>query len=700
MKKVLKLIKNFDMYGKGITLNINGKEAINSVCGGGFSLLYLLFFMVIFITNFQTFLKREPIITLSSTFREDSEAYDTIHKSELNFALFLMDFKTIPPHPVKLYPYNITKLSEKLEYVNNTETHEELEKFGSMVKCEESKAYMEDRYFKGPYNIAKIKAKNQNFSICFEVNKENEYFNMGGDTETRNVTYLHKLKLFYDFCELFQKPRNCNLTDDESSELNNFSLITLLKNSHADYNNETGLSYFYEGKKQMLDLDNDYEVQFNSKRLKITTDKNYIYNIFEKEESKSYVHSYQAVTSNKKSDKTELIISVQFQLSNYIDSVERSYLKVDEMLANIGSIIVIVEILASMLAGFFSEGNMEHAIYKEIFHIQKKNGKAVEFLNVDFDLFKIKKKNFANNNAVKGFVKSLIADDKSKLKNCDFINLNKNNANKQISIFANAFKDKKANINIKLDDINQNLSELSDSIKIQKDSDRSINFLKDKSQKEVELKEIKLINQGIDDLKSNHEEIKQNNFIKNTSNKANPELDNLTNSINNLNLNEDNKANDKIIKNDNKSDKNIYDDFRKILKEKTIKKSRFFRLYQTFSCLLKSNKNIRLLIKIQDFISEELDMVKILKKLIEYENFKSLVLTENQRRIFNIMQKRVITEDLLEEEASAYYKDFYFKNKMKDLKNFKYLVDHLFDFDEENKYSKIIIEKLKENFSL
>lgn len=85
---------------------------------------------------------------------------------------------------------------------------------------------------------------------------------------------------------------------------------------------------------------------------------------------------------------------------------------------------------------------------------------------------------------------------------------------------------------------------------------------------------------------------------------------------------------------------------------------------------------------------------------IEYEHFKGLILTENQIKVFNIMQKRILNEEILKKDPADYYKDFYFNNKMNDLKKFKYLVENLFEFDEENKYSKILIEKLKNSFSL
>ncbi len=153
-------------------------------------------------------------------------------------------------------------------------------------------------------------------------------------------------------------------------------------------------------------------------------------------------------------------------------------------------------------------------------------------------------------------------------------------------------------------------------------------------------------------------------------------------------------------KEEKKQDEKIYEEFKKILKEKTVKKSIAVRFFQLFMpCLVKKNKNMRLLINLQDFISEELDIIKIIKKLIEYENFKDLFLTENQKKIFSLMQKRILTEEVLEEDASNFYNCLFFKNKMKELKTFKHIVDHLSNIDEENQYSKPIFDKLISSFN-
>jgi len=73
-------------------------------------------------------------------------------------------------------------------------------------------------------------------------------------------------------------------------------------------------------------------------------------------------------------------------------------------------------------------------------------------------------------------------------------------------------------------------------------------------------------------------------------------------------------------------------------------------------------------------------------------------MTENQIKVINLMQKRILTEEILDEDSSNLYNQYYFKNKMKDLKAYKFLVDNLNNFNDENKYSKKIIDKIKENF--
>ena len=137
---------------------------------------------------------------------------------------------------------------------------------------------------------------------------------------------------------------------------------------------------------------------------------------------------------------------------------------------------------------------------------------------------------------------------------------------------------------------------------------------------------------------------------------------------------------------------------KKEIKGKQIKKSNLVKLYQVFiPCKIKNNKNIQQLINLQDFVSEELDVVKILKKLIEYENFKSLFLSTNQIKLFNIMQKRVITDEILDNDTKDFYKSFYFKKNQKNLEELKEITNELNENSKnnENNYKRALLENTK-----
>jgi len=447
MKTIKKTTKLFDQYGKGILLNINGKETIKSFMGGAFSIFYNIFFLIILILNFNDFLQRDPKILQSSSFRPAESALDNITQPEILISTFFMAFNSSPPLPLPYYPLNSSSNAFSLEYVNN---EEKLSRFnlGNFIKCEMSDIYMKDEYYQNPYSIAKMKSKGGNFSSCFEINKTRGYFELGGDTETRNKTFINILNVHYDLCEIIGKPQGCNLTESEFKSLSHINFVFMLKNNYANYKSDIGISSFFEGKNIEINYEMDYTLTITAKRFIISTDRNLIYNFLDSEVNQNYMFSVEVASEEKKRNKNEFVVRFQFNLSNYVDLIERSYLKLDEMLANTGSIVVIIQILSMALAAFFSEGNMEHTIYKEIFHIKKLGRSSSEFLNVNFNNFTIKKKPiyaFRNNSPFNN-IKYDIGNFKNFLKNFNVASI-ENDKNDQTKEFSFTNYIKKENIN-------------------------------------------------------------------------------------------------------------------------------------------------------------------------------------------------------------------------------------------------------------
>lgn len=180
-------------------------------------------------------------------------------------------------------------------------------------------------------------------------------------------------------------------------------------------------------------------------------------------------------------------------------------------------------------------------------------------------------------------------------------------------------------------------------------------------------KELKLNNEN---YPKNYKEIHHNensfneNAQKNSQNPQNPQNKNQeiakSNKSEILNLN-----NNRNFPKKNKEIKEFALLQKKYLKENSIKKSKLLNIYQMFfPKRIKSNKNIFNLLSIKSFVEKELDILNILKKLIEYENFKSIFLSDNQNGLMRLLQRRVIHEFDIENDVEDYYSNVFFENTL------------------------------------
>ena len=660
MKIIYDFLKGVDIYGKPIELNIKGKQSYNSIIGGIMSLLYLITFLVIFTINLMRFFSYDsPKITVSSEFRNQS-TLETIQNNQFFFGNFftelnmkLQEMKYINSNPssqesllIKLSKEN-SKISSKLEILNNISSCNAMNIYNNITQSESFRTFNKS---------------NNDFINCFDFGLKDN-ITLGGDIIGSNLKIDSLISLKYDMCD-FLGQSNCTMLDIKNSYLNKskFRFINFINNFYLEYKSILGYSSLLQMKNIELDLNSDYSVTITAKKIFLSTDNNLIYNIKPNIDVEFFIYSISYTTKTKSSLDTSISINYEIEIDPYTDVIERSYVKLDEMLANIGSIIIIFEFVAKYITDFFSQGNLEFKLYKEIFHIRN----STKFLNGDFLKSEIQR----------------ISNSKNNYK--DDSNLNK--------ILKNNSK-------------NIEFSVRSDNNFFEKNSDI---VLKDLSENEIELKNIiNYDNNILNIIKGNNnlEKSEISNIQKILSNNASDLNNNkLINEKNNLihfrkNLEENNINYD--VSNKIKIDINIYKQFKKYLKDNILKKSNYVKLYQIFFCKTFKNKNLDKLITMEDFINNELDIVKILKKLIEYENFKRMFITQNQMEVFTIMQKRVLEKEDLENDASKYYDKYYFNNDKDDIKKFLELFGKLFEnTDENNKYSKIMIEKIKENYNI
>ena len=155
------------------------------------------------------------------------------------------------------------------------------------------------------------------------------------------------------------------------------------------------------------------------------------------EEFFTYTISYSTQPKSAE-DKNNFSINYELLIDPYMEKVERSYLKLDGMLANIGSIIFISEFLTQFFTEIFSQGNLEYKLYKNIFYI-KKDKKPFKTNLIKREYEKIT--NIKNNLDKKGnFIRmEIMKEDKSlKINDIDLENFDIINPESKLKIFENS----------------------------------------------------------------------------------------------------------------------------------------------------------------------------------------------------------------------------------------------------------------------
>lgn len=615
-----KKIKSIDTYGKGISFNIKGKDQSQSFFGGFCTIVNNIIFWVLFLMNFYNFLFEKynnPIIDFQSQIR-DFSGNQTIRPQDLKFVMGIYNITRVKDQerpniqPILVKP-TFTKFVEVLKGNNS-----KVLSAGEIKKCD-GHLYRDDLKFMKILDVLKL----PELETCVYLNRTG--VEIGGNMLTHHSESTIELEQKFSLCEIAGKEEGCNITHHHHT-FKHLKALFFYKNSYVDKIKTIGHDYTY----QIIPLDfnfmADYDIDISAKTAYISTDWNWIFNLIPSDDThifkmEVFPHLDIIPAGGKIMERRKHIkFHYHIRLDDHNETYERSYIKLDDLMANVGSILSLVEFFTIFIADYFTEGNLEHSIYKQIYFTGNKlnmREKHVSNLNKNFTI----KDNNLNNN--------------------------KNNEYELKSVKKKEKNDKEIKENNEANIINNNNLNASNNISIRSNA----NF--------------------------KNEENEMKNIVKENNNDLN------NREVYNLNIT---------------NNKEMAKKQRKYLKENLIKKTNFVKIYQIIPKFFKSN-DIQRLINIQDFIEKELDIINILRKLIEYENFKKLFLNNNQIQILNLMQRRIISKEIIDDEADEFYKKFFFDNTLKDNMHILKIYEEL-NVKKENEKTKKIMDNLNEAYDL
>ena len=549
-----------------------------------------------------------PKIAYETHIRNFSD-YKKVKQDDIKFALGFYNFTGGPPKPILVKPYNYSFIqSTKGVYPEKPE-----KPIGKIVNCSQ---YKDDEKFNG-INEELSLPKLETCSMLDESGTE-----IGGNIITTKKESQIEISQLFSLCEILGKKENCEI---KPHFFKTIKILFFYKNSFIQKHLPKGYTYTYLALHSDINYKMDKIIHLKAKRAYISTDRNWIFDIFPHEEEEIFkIDATQTFEDSnlfsKEGEEKFLNIKINIELDLNVENYERSYTKLDDLMAAVGAIVALVEFFTVFTAEFFTEGNLEHSLYKEIYFTKNKL-KEKNFNFLDY-VYKLKKNNDNNND-----------ND-----NNDNNNNNDNNDNQIIN------NNNKQNIELE-------------------------NKIPDKRERN----------------NSNNLSIRSNKELKDIQN------ENQKGEILNLN---------KTL-NETKKYEEIANKQRNFLKENLIKKSKLVKIYQIFFPKKINDTNIGRLINIQGFIEKELDILNILKKLIEYENFKSLFLSENQNTLLSLLQRRIINKNIIDDEADDFHEKFFFGNSLNDnIRILKAFDEYVVNMESQNELTNKIIERLNNAYDI
>lgn len=371
-----KYLNKIDMYGSNFEFNINGQGSVTSIFGGLLTLSTIILTILLIAYNIYTFVnKPEPIVTSTVQYLDPSNI-ESISSSNIEVGMgFSIVTNNATPMPIVVKNTEIKNNKRKLfdpvafephilgnlkscNYEENKAKTLLSEKINDRYKADSSKILCSD--FLG---IDKIVAANNNSK--FNVTSEVELV-----TDPLNTGRIYEL-LVNNVIDLCSIDSNCN-DQQYMTNLNkdgNHILMIFYKDTYVSVNIQEGFESKVVTEAITVDYNSNYNVVFTVKKNTINTDRNILFNFKEKE--KMVFHSYAVnVWPREKAasqPKNTMNVNLRFIIDKQDTIYERSYEKVDALIANTYAIYGLIVVICQIIIFIFDIGKVEFFLINNIY---------------------------------------------------------------------------------------------------------------------------------------------------------------------------------------------------------------------------------------------------------------------------------------------------------------------------------------------
>jgi len=626
MKLIQRVIKSSDIYGNIIGFKYEGDDRIKSVLGGCLTVCLLITSIVVLIITFVNWATNDYNLEIkTSTFNKDLTYPDSFNSTFLGFRFGVLELKNngAPTILGELNPMGDNSINQ-VSLAAQPFLHEEQNKIGDIINCYENNqneflsafVKFQDNSFKDTY---------KNF-LCSNISKGTN-ITLGSDFVVSNQTDYLEANLYFDICKV-----TSNCTDPialHSTLKDKFRLYFSLNNQFFDrYNYEGFTSTFSSYIYHRLDFNKDLDIDVVVTKNIVITDPNQLFTLLNSYSTEFYSYNADIKETNRpedldSSDKTIMKVKIVFRVDDSEVYIYRNYERIENLVANIATILFAIYFVFKLLLFFFKKGNLTLSLLNKIYKFKEEDDSKI-----DFEAFQSVMKFESNLGQIREQEKQNPLNNKKNNKQEVKKNNNDNNPKNEIDISL-------ANLNHQNESHQDNPlrivfkgKENSDTTKKDNDIDKERTFnITNNTKADKSLQKSKSNRVGDDSKKAI---IEMPNIIYDKCQQSMIEVSN---------FDEDPKNLPGLVYLTN------IDKDEKFLNKLDIPKTRLFFFVCFGQCYRRNNLAANYYYVGKEFLNYDLNIETFLKKAIEYEALKKLLLTENNRKMLLNYQRRRVTKD-------------------------------------------------------
>jgi len=411
-----KFLKSIDMHGKEFVFNIGGESTYRTIMGGILSLFtYIAFILLTWYYGQDIYNKQDPTLLVHTEYLNDYPI--GISNRTNNFMALGMKV-----HDIKLNTY-LSMFDERIVIPRMYFTDISFVDGGSVINNSTSVVMKNCSLFEYDENIYNI-----NNSFCYNYN---DTFGGGEDS-----TYFKVISQSFSKCNNDSSKVTCLSDSEINATYNRFVLTLTYEKKYVDPKNYTNpIQTSYAG--EYIPIDFFYLVNSNYNQVaniyyqisEVITDSGVFFEDLKNETFYEIIDFQSLLETKKLVFGKDTIVSIRARLSKKIVRYERKYIKIPDLLANVGGLMSLVTPIIEYVFSFYLDNKFILYLYKKMFkleleednieNIEKNNFKEIERLEA------IPKK-FANNNNNKDFENisndnSLESNSDSKVNNLSYL---------------------------------------------------------------------------------------------------------------------------------------------------------------------------------------------------------------------------------------------------------------------------------------